>query len=53
MKFIDFFQVYKADVMPRLKLNTWRTKEYVIRDKILPFFGEMRLSDIASADVLA
>ena len=28
-------------------------KEYVIRDKILPFFGEMRLSDIAPADVLA
>lgn len=53
MKFSDFFQVYKADVMPRLKLNTWRTKEYVIRDKILPFFGDMRLSDIAPADVLA
>ncbi len=53
MRFADFFQVYKADVMPRLKLNTWRTKEYVIRDKILPFFGEMRLSDIAPADVLA
>lgn len=53
MRFADFFQVYKADVMPRLKLNTWRTKEYVIRDKILPFFGDMRLSDIAPADVLA
>lgn len=53
MRFADFFQVYKADVMPRLKLNTWRTKEYVIRDKILPFFGEIRLSDIAPADVLA
>lgn len=53
MNFGDFFQVYKADVITRFKLNTWCTKESVIRNKILPLFGDMRLSDIAPADVLA
>ena len=32
MKFSDFFLVYKANIMPRLKLNTWRFNAYIIRD---------------------
>lgn len=32
MKFSDFFLIYKANIMPRLKLNTWRFNEYIIRD---------------------
>lgn len=52
MKFADYCEVYKSDMLPRLKLNTWRTKEYIIRDKILPYFGGKALSDISPADVL-
>lgn len=52
MKFADYCEVYKSDMLPRLKRNTWRTKEYIIRDKILPYFGEKRLCDIMPADVL-
>ena len=52
MKFADYCEVYKSDMLPRLKRNTWRTKEYIIRDKILPYFGGKALSDISPADVL-
>lgn len=52
MKFADYCEVYKSDMLPRLKRNTWRTKEYIIRDKILPYFGDKALSDISPADVL-
>lgn len=48
----DFYELYLEDRMPRLKLNTWRTKEQVIETKILPFFGEMKLCDIMLADIL-
>lgn len=52
MKFADYCEVYRSDMLPRLKRNTWRTKEYIIRDKILPYFGDKALSDISPADVL-
>lgn len=52
MKFADCCEVYRSDMLPRLKRNTWRTKEYIIRDKILPYFGDKALSDISPADVL-
>lgn len=52
MKFADYCEVYKSDMLPRLKRNTWSTKEYIIRDKILPYFGGKALSDISPTDVL-
>lgn len=52
MKFADYCEVCRSDMLPRLKRNTWRTKEYIIRDKILPYFGDKALSDISPADVL-
>lgn len=52
MKFADYCEVYRSDMLSRLKRNTWRTKECIIRDKILPYFGDKALSDISPADVL-
>lgn len=37
MKFADYCDVYRSDMLPRLKRNTWRTKGYIIRDKFLPY----------------
>ena len=36
----------------RLKLNTWLTKEHIIRTKIVPFFGPKRMCDISPKDVV-
>lgn len=52
MPFSEFFKVYEEDVRPRLKLNTWLTKEHITRTKILPFFGSMKMCDISPADIV-
>ena len=38
MLFEDYFELYKSDVIGTVRLNTWMTKEHMIRTKILPFF---------------
>lgn len=36
MKLVDFLELYKRDMGPRLRLNTWKTKESIITKRILP-----------------
>lgn len=52
MSFADFYQLYKSDLGSRLKESTWGTKVAIIETKILPFFGNLRLRDITSVDVI-
>ena len=35
MLFEDYFELYKADVIGTIRLNTWMTKEHMIRTKII------------------
>ncbi len=42
----EFYELYRDDVIGKIKLNTWKTKEHICTTKILPFFGEVRLTDI-------
>ena len=46
MTFRDFVEVYAAEIKPRIREHTWITKEYIIADKIIPFFGGMRMNEI-------
>ena len=50
--FAAFFEVYKKDMKPRLRESTWIGKEYMARDKLLPTFGQMRMDEIESVDVI-
>jgi len=52
MTFESFIKLYEADRRPRLRLNTWLTKEHMIREKLLPFFGELSVSSIGSTDII-
>lgn len=52
MSFADFFEVYATEVKPRIRLHTWISKEYMIKDKILPYFGKMRMSGIKAIDIV-
>ena len=52
MTFEQFVKVYADDVRPRLRETTWRGKEYMINDKLIPFFGNMRVVDITSRDII-
>ena len=52
MSFESFVALYEKDVKPKLKLNTWLSKEHIIRTKILPYFKKRKLSEITARDVI-
>ena len=51
MKFEDFWKMYCADMETRLREHTMRTKKYIVKLKILPYFGNKRVNDITAADI--
>lgn len=52
MTFENFVQLYERDMKPKLKLNTWLTKESIIQKKILPYFKSRKLSEISAKDIM-
>lgn len=52
MTFEAFVNVYTQDMKPRLRLNTWLTKEHIIEQKLIPYFSDRQMSDITPADVV-
>lgn len=52
MPFGRFVEIYLADIKPRLKYNTYLTKENIISSKILPYFEKMKLKSIKASDVI-
>ena len=52
MTFESFVKLYEQDIKPKLKLNTWKTKESIIQKKILPYFGKRKLSEIKAKDII-
>ena len=53
MTFASFFEVYEVDKKNRVKENTWESKAHIIRTRILPYFGDRRISEIEPKDILA
>ena len=53
MTFASFVAIYSEDMKTRLKENTWHTKEHILRTKILPHFGDRKISEIQPKDVIA
>ena len=53
MTFEAFTELYEKDMRPRLKENTWLSKEHMIRTKLLPFFGKRIISEIGTKDIIA
>ena len=51
MKFSDFLQIYYEDMDLRLREYTMKIKRNIIDSKILPYFGEKKMSDITVADI--
>ena len=40
MRFEDFYKLYEEDLKPKLKLNTWRTKDVIFQKKLIPYFKD-------------
>ncbi len=53
MTFEAFTELYANDVKNRVKENTWLTKEHIIRTKILPYFGKLKIGEISAKDIIA
>ena len=51
MTFGELWKLYIEDVKPRVKLNTWLTKETIVEKKILPYFRNLKMNEITPADV--
>ena len=52
MSFADFVKVYREERYARLRESTSSMKDYIIEDKILPYFGRMKMREISSTDVV-
>lgn len=52
MSFADFVEVYTDECSPRIKESTMDTKENIIRTKLIPYFGERKVCEITSTDVM-
>ncbi|EEI82527.1 site-specific recombinase, phage integrase family [Anaerococcus tetradius ATCC 35098] len=52
MSFREFFELYKRDRKPRIRENTWRTKEAIVNQKILPYIGDLMLNEINNVTII-
>ena len=46
------FLLYEEDLKPKLKLNTWRTKDVIFQKKLIPYFKEKKMNEISPADII-
>lgn len=53
MTFKSFAEQYTADMQTRLKENTWATKEHIIKTKLLPYFGELKMCNITAQQIIS
>jgi integrase len=47
----DFWIIYKEDMEKRLRKTTMIQKEYVMKDKVLPYFGNTPLNEITAPKI--
>jgi hypothetical protein len=52
MTFEDFVKAYTRDMKPKLKHNTWLTKEHILRTKLLPYSKDKKMRDIRPKDII-
>ena len=52
MTFESFFEQYTADMQTRIKENTRATKEHIIRTKLIPYFGKLKMSNITAQQII-
>ncbi|MCH3916947.1 MAG: site-specific integrase [Spirochaetia bacterium] len=51
MTLSDFWDIYKTDMSKRLKETTMDNKEYLMNQKILPYFGTTPINEITPAKI--
>ena len=52
MTFRSFVEHYEEDRRNRIKDSTWESKEHIIRTKLLPYFGKLKMSSITPQQIV-
>ena len=52
MTFSSFVEQYTTDMKIRIKENTWTTKDHIIRTKLTPYFGRLKMCNIAAQQII-
>ena len=52
MTFASFVEHYTEDLKTRLKENTWSTKDHIIRTKLIPYFGKLKMCAVTPQIVM-
>ena len=52
MTFREFFELYRRDKKLRIRENTWRTKEVIVESKIMPYLGDLLLTEIRKVSII-
>lgn len=52
MNFKSFCERYAADMKPRLKPSTWEAKEHILRTKLVPYFGKLKMNAITPQQII-
>lgn len=52
MTFSSFVEQYTLDMRTRIKENTWQTKEHIIRTKLIPYFGRLKMCNITAQQII-
>ena len=52
MTFSSFVEHYTEDMKARIKENTWATKDHIIRTKLIPYFGKLKMCNITAQQII-
>lgn len=52
MTFASFAERYAEDVRYRIKENTWKTKDNIIKGKLIPYFGKIKMCNITAQQII-
>lgn len=51
MTLSEFYHIYTQDMSKRLRVTTMSNKDYIMQDKILPYFGKTAINEITPAKI--
>lgn len=52
MLFSEFVKIYREEHYPRIRESTASVKDYIINNKILPYFANFKINDISVQDIM-
>lgn len=52
MTFAEFCKVYREDHYPRIRKSTIAAKDHIIDQRLIPYFGRLKITEIKAKDIV-